>query len=299
MRPRSCAARCPAAAAWRARRDTTAPARAAKRRARSRIVRRRWRAVTPSSRASSSTLAPLSAPLSMRADRARDRARLGVDLGMARRELGPAAQAGAKAVAVGLGRGAVERAALAARRARAAHRPAVHAGRLDGDEEQPVEARVAREQRAVASVGVERHVSIASASRHAALAIFGHGRYFGGCTNQRWCTTDGCTGAEEGGPRPGLACKWRRPQRFVDRRTTAPQAALRSRANRAEVHDRGWHASTSRPRLFRPRNPSVPPFGRATASPRQTRSEVALLFVDLDATDSVATPLITELVPSE
>ena len=72
-----------------------------------------------------------------------------------RRQLGPAAQAGAKAGAFGLRRVGEEAAVLAPRRLHAAHGAAVDAGGGDTDEERAVEACVVRHHGAVAGVGIE------------------------------------------------------------------------------------------------------------------------------------------------
>src|SRR5690606_34556698 len=83
-----------------------------------------------------------------------------VHRGGARRQLGAAAKAGAEAGPLGLGAGAKEAAALAARRPRAAHRPAVDAGGVDGDEEQPVEPAIPRRQGPVAGIDIDPHEPI-------------------------------------------------------------------------------------------------------------------------------------------
>ena len=73
-----------------------------------------------------------------------------------RRQLRPAAQAGAEARAFGLRRVGEEAAVLAPRGLHAADRAAVDAGGGHAGEERAVEARVVRLQGAVAGVGVER-----------------------------------------------------------------------------------------------------------------------------------------------
>ena len=102
-------------------------------------------------------------------------AAVGVDRRVARRELGPAAQARAEALGLG-GRRAREEAAVALeRRPRRAHRAAVDAGRAHAHEEASVEAGVVGAQGAVALVGVEEHGAHYPPRRAGALAVFGHG----------------------------------------------------------------------------------------------------------------------------
>jgi len=88
-----------------------------------------------------------------------------VHAGIAGRQLRPAAQAGPVPGGLGGRRARVEAAVLASRRLHRAHRAAVDPGRGHRDEEAPVEARVARAQRAVAGVGIERHGGSIPASR--------------------------------------------------------------------------------------------------------------------------------------
>src|SRR5262249_41281777 len=97
-----------------------------------------------------------------------------VDARVARRELGPAAQA--RSVAARFrGRGARKEAAiLALRRLDGADRAAINARRRDRDEEAAVEARVARTERAVADAGVESHAAHYARRDRACLAVFGH-----------------------------------------------------------------------------------------------------------------------------
>jgi len=73
--------------------------------------------------------------------------------------------------ALGLGRGAVEAAAISARRAGDADRPAVDAGGRDADEEHAVEAGVAGGERGVAGVEVE-HASRLVARGHGGVWPF-------------------------------------------------------------------------------------------------------------------------------
>ncbi|MDT4820662.1 hypothetical protein FQZ97_538080 [compost metagenome] len=91
--------------------------------------------------------------------------------GRARRQLGPAAQAGPKACGLGLGRVAEEAAVLAPRQLHAAHRPAVDAGGGHGREERAVEARVVRLHRQVAGVALE-HFGGGVGGRHGEMIRF-------------------------------------------------------------------------------------------------------------------------------
>src|SRR3569623_476642 len=89
---------------------------------------------------------------------AHDDRRRAAPRGAARRRLGPAAQARAKARCLGRrGRGDVAH-VRALRRARRADRPAVDAGRGHADEEPAVEPRVARQPRALAGPAIELHL---------------------------------------------------------------------------------------------------------------------------------------------
>ena len=81
----------------------------------------------------------------------------GVDAGVAGRQLGAAAQAGAIAAGFG-GGGAGEKAAIVPPRyASRAHRPAVHPGGHHGDEELPVETGVAGGQRLITDIVIDPH----------------------------------------------------------------------------------------------------------------------------------------------
>jgi hypothetical protein len=90
-------------------------------------------------------------------DRPLSEPRAGIDAGVPRRELGPAAQT--RPIAADFrGRGAREKATvLPPRQADRAHRPAIDPCGGDADEESAVEARIVRRQGAITGVGVERH----------------------------------------------------------------------------------------------------------------------------------------------
>ena len=108
--------------------------------------------------------------------RARHAVRRAVPGGQLRRRLGTAAQAGTEPRRLRGGGGPEEPHVLTLRRSRRADRTAVDPRRRHPAEEDAVEARVPRADRAVAGVGVEIHHCDRGPAAAACLAVFGHGR---------------------------------------------------------------------------------------------------------------------------